>query len=167
MAKAAIQTLSELNPLAALDAKVSDEQEAEFTKLRLVPDTRPSAIYDQARPTFDNPGARSNWKAEQNDITGRHIGSPVGRDRSSIAILHVGAKNRHVPTVPRQVRVTKTSAPDKGREGTNDTTDLLTRIIHEAGFTWRMPVFIDPEPSLVCVSSAPGFSCRTEEWPGA
>ncbi|MCA2008639.1 hypothetical protein [Tritonibacter mobilis] len=55
MAKAAIQTLSELNPLAALDAKVSDEQEAEFTKLRLVPDTQPSAIYDQARPAFDNP----------------------------------------------------------------------------------------------------------------
>lgn len=93
LAKAAIQTLSELNPLAALDAKVSDEQEAEFTKLRLVPDTGPSAIYDQARPAFDNPGAGGNRKAEQKDITGRHIGGPVGRDRSSIAILHVGAKN--------------------------------------------------------------------------
>jgi hypothetical protein len=78
VAKAAIQTLSELKPLAALDAKFSDEQGAEFTKLRLVADTRPSAIYDQARPAFDNLGASGNRKAEQNDINGRHIGGPVG-----------------------------------------------------------------------------------------
>ncbi|NKX28498.1 hypothetical protein HGE68_01195 [Rhodobacteraceae bacterium R_SAG6] len=107
MAKAAIQTLSELNPLAALDAKVSDEQEAEFTKLRLVPDTGPSAIYDQARPAFDNPGAGGNRKAEQKDITGRHIGGPVDRDRSSIAFLHVGAKTDTTqpdPPPPSRVR---------------------------------------------------------------
>ncbi|MEO1977995.1 MAG: hypothetical protein ABGX15_17800 [Paracoccaceae bacterium] len=79
MTKAAIQTLSELNPLAAMDAKVSDGQGVEFTMLRLVPDTRPSAIYDQARPPLDDPGATGNRKSEQNDIVGRHIGSPVGQ----------------------------------------------------------------------------------------
>jgi hypothetical protein len=78
LAKAAIQTLSELNPLATLDAKLSDAKEAEFAKFRLVPDIRPSVIYDQARPEFDNPGASGDRKAEQNDIAGRHFGSPAG-----------------------------------------------------------------------------------------
>lgn len=40
LAKAAVQSLSELNPFADLNAKVSDELVAEYTRLRLVPDTR-------------------------------------------------------------------------------------------------------------------------------
>jgi hypothetical protein len=78
LTKAAIQILPELNPLAALDAKVRDAQEAEFPKYRLVPDIRPPAIYDQARPPFDSPGASGDRKAKENDISGRHIGSPTG-----------------------------------------------------------------------------------------
>lgn len=58
LAKAAIQTLSELNPLSSLEAKISVEQVAEYTKLRLVPDTRQFAVCDQVRPAFNHLGAR-------------------------------------------------------------------------------------------------------------
>tara|TARA_R100001143_G_scaffold769_5_gene2285 strand:- start:14718 stop:15053 length:336 start_codon:yes stop_codon:yes gene_type:complete len=96
LAEAAIQALSELNPLAALDAKVSDAQDADFTKLRLVADTRPSAIHDQAKPAFDYPGASGDSKAEQNDIAGCRIGNPVeNRQIEHMAILPVSEKKRH------------------------------------------------------------------------
>ena len=101
LTKAAIQTLSELNPLAAMDAKVSDGQGVEFTMLRLVPDTRPSAIYDQARPPLDDPGATGNRKSEQNDIVGRHIGSPVGQRQIEHSDPPCQCKN---PTRPNPIR---------------------------------------------------------------
>ena len=101
LTKAAIQTLSELNPLAAMDAKVSDGQGVEFTMLRLVPDTRPSAIYDQARPPLDDPGATGNRKSEQNDIAGRHIGSPVGQRQIEHSDPPCQCKN---PTRPNPIR---------------------------------------------------------------
>ena len=117
LGKAAIQTLSELNSLAALDAKVSDAQEAEYAKLRWfpAPDLLRSTTRQGRRLTIPEPAATG--KRNRTISPGQS-----GRDRSSIANLRVSVQNRHDPTrsfgaaVPRQVRFTKTHAPGAGRQ---------------------------------------------------
>lgn len=95
LANAAIQPLSELNPIVVLDSKVSDAQETDFAELRLVTDTRHTGIYAQARPRLTIPEPATTGKRNKTKSPGATSTAQFGKDISSMAILRVGEKNGH------------------------------------------------------------------------